>query len=728
MPGHGSRDSSNHASNVFNMPGPLGSKDANAAHHLAPPFHTEVNPGPPRKPAVDWVSILDQLPYGLIVLGPGQDLRHENAVCSELLGCSVRETGSIEAWLASACPDDEHRDRVINSWRDHIWRNQLTRTFTLRGADQKLREIEFHSSLQTDGVLTVTLQDVTDLRRAEETQHHNKLKFRVMFTHAGNGAVLVDRTGRIIDANPAFLRFAELTLKEIRLSTLASFLYPEDATALAQAEQEWRNKEEATAPDIVSREIWLRARTKEKRAEITYCPVGDSSKNPSMGIYLFEVGETPESREQLINKLRTVAAKAKALLNAVPDLVLLINDDLTVADFAPPPTPWKELQPDDSWHGQSLKEVWPVLSEVVEQSQLQVTAKGKTVNADVEGCGSAPFDFNLTLCSCGDGQMLAVVRNKTEEEAARFNGWSSPVFNRSSQAMIVTDADGRIREANPAFAKLVEIAPADLLGRPISELYHLDQGLEEHIASLLASEEAWTCPFPLLQKSGREIKVITEFVPVSEKGSPPCVVGMIQDAPSSDEATPLSPDKIQHGFRNQLQLVTSLFSLEPQGNAARDAFLKWQIRLRSVAQTMNGSSDTGVQVIPMLRAIADEICSLTGHGHSSREIEITGDETLRIENTSSSSLALMMGEIMRLILGHRQFGLGPQLSLSLHRDSGDNLCLRVKPGESRQFIFTDEDSEIEILEILTTQLGGELAPLASESALAWELKIPAERF
>jgi len=708
------------------MPGPLGSADNTSSHHLAPQPQSETGSEPASTPKVDWISILDQLPYGLIVLGPGQDLRHENAVCRKLLGCTVKEKGSIEGWLASACPDDEHRDRVINSWRDHIWRNQLTRTFTLRGADQKLREIEFSSSLQPDGVFTVTLQDVTELRRAEETQRHNKLKFRAMFAHAGNSAVLVDRTGRVIDANPAFLNFAELTLKEIRLSTLSSLLHPEDANSLAQAEKKWRESDEVDAPSTVTREIWLRARTREKRAQITYCPVGDSKKNPSMGIYLFDVSEAAESREQLLNKLRTIATKAQALLNAVPDLVLLINDDLTIADFAPPPTPWEELQPNDSWRGRALGDVWPVLSEVVEQSRLQVS-EGKTIHADVEGRGSVPFDFNFTLCSCGDGQMLAVIRNKTEQDVGRLTGWASPVLNRSSQAIIVADADGRVRKANPAFAELVNMAPADLLGRSISDLYQLDQSMEEHLSSLLASGEAWTCPLPLLRKSRREMNVVTEFVPVSEKGSPPCVVGLIQNVPGSNENEPLNQDKVQHRFRNQLQLVTSLFSLEPQGTAARNAFLKWQVRLRSVAQTMSSSSDTGVQVVPMIRTIADEICSLTGHGPGSREIEIAGDETLRIDNTNSSSLALLVGEIMRLILGHRQFGPGPQLSLSLHRDHSDNLCLHVKPGENRHFVFTDEDSEIEILEILTAQMRGELAPLTSESTLAWELKIPAER-
>jgi|TARA_B100001093_G_scaffold223682_1_gene214374 PAS domain S-box-containing protein len=678
-------------------------------------------------PKVDWTAILDQLPYGLIVLGPGQDLQYENTVCRDLLGSTIQEKGGIEDWLASACPNDEHRDRVINSWRDHIWRNQLTRSFTLRGADQKLREIEFRATLHADGTFTVTLQDITDLHRAEETQRHNKLKFRAMFAHAGDGAVLVDRTGRVIDANPAFLNFAELSLKEIHLSTLASLLNPEDATTLANAQRVWRENESPEAPETITKDVWLRTRSKEKRAELTYCPVGDSKQNPSMGIYLFQIGETAESRAQLLGKLQTVAIKAQALLKAVPDLVLLINKDLTVADFAPPPSPWKELKPNDSWRGQSLNEVWPILGEIVDQSLLSVFAQGQTIQADIEGCGVNPFDFNFTLCSCGDDQMLAVIRRLSQKSEGRVNGWSTPVLQMTSQAIIVADINGEIREANLAFAELIGLSPSDIIGHSISELYRTDQGLKERLTSLQTHPNPWSCELPLILKTGRELNVITDFVPVSEQGSPACVVGLVRNAAAPLKQAQAELDKSQHRFRNQLQLVTSLFSLEPQGSAARDAFLKWQIRLRSVAQTMNGDPDAGVQVVPMARTIADEICSLTGHASGSREIKITGDEGLRINRVNSDPLALMIGEILRLILGHRQYGSGPQLSLSFHRDDERNIYLRVKPGENRRFIFTDEDSEIEILEILTVQMGGELAPLASESNLAWELKIPAER-
>ena len=727
MPGSGSRDSSNHASNVFRMPGALRSEPSNASHHLAPNVTEESKAAAPNAPEVDWTEILDQLPYGLIVLGPGQELQYENRVCRDFLGSTIQEKGSIEDWLASACPSEEHRDRIINSWRDHIWRNQLTRRFTLQGADQKIREIEFRSSLHVDGTFTVTLQDVTDLHRAEETQRQNKLKFRAMFAHAGDGAVLVDRTGRVIDANPAFLNFAELTLKEIHLSTLASLLNSEDATTLAEAQKVLRENKSPDAPKTITKDVWLRTSSKEKRTELTYCPIEDSIENPPVGIYLFQISETTESRAQLLGKLQKVAIKAQALLKAVPDLVLLINKDLTVADFVPPPSPWEELKPNNSWRGQSLNEVWPIFGEIVEESLLPIFTQGKTIQADIEGRGASRFDFNFTLCSCGDDQMLAVIRSIPQKSSDHVNEWTNAVFETTSQAIIVADIDGKIREANSAFAELIGLSPSDLIGHSVSEFYRTDQVLEEHLASLQTHPNPWSCRLPLVLKSGREINVMTDFVPVSEQGSTACVVGLVHNAAAPQRQERAGLEKSQHRFRNQLQLVTSLFSLEPQGIAARDAFLKWQIRLRSVAQTMNGDPDAGVQVVPMVRTIADEICSLTGHGQSSREIEITGDEGLRISRANSDPLALMLGEIMRLILGQRQYGCKPQLSLSFHRDDESNFYLRVKPGENRRFIFTDRDSEIEILEILTVQMGGKLTPLATESNLAWELKIPAER-
>tara|TARA_R110000850_G_scaffold53002_2_gene127494 strand:+ start:2250 stop:4385 length:2136 start_codon:yes stop_codon:yes gene_type:complete len=709
------------------MPGPLGS-GGGSPHHLAPQISSTPLSRENQSSDLNWESIVDQLPFGLIVLGPSQELQHENEVCRSMMGSGVRETGGIEAWLAGLCPDPEHREKVITSWREHIWRNQLTRTFTLKGADQKIREIEFRSSLAANGVFTLVLQDITDIRRAEETQRHNKLKFRAMFAHAGNGAVLVDRTGRVIDANSTFLDLVSLSLREIRLSTLSSLLHPEDAKELAAEEEAWRNSDDTAGSNSITREVWLRSRSKEKRARLTYCPIGDSRSHPSMGIYLFEPVDTGESRDQLLSKFRKVAGKAQALLNAVPDLILLINEDLSIADFAPPPQPWAELKPDEAWRGRNAADVWPVLGELLLSARDQVTRDGKTVHADLQGRGAVPFDFTVTFSSCGDGQMLAVIRNHTGmRQSAEQANWMAPVLENASQGILVADAEGKIIEVNPALATLIGETPADLIGRSLTHLYQGDSDeITNQISKLLASRASWTCHAPLLIQSGRDYQVTTEFIPVSEGGDGPAMIGLFNHEPQPSESpASLAKERIQHSFRNQLQLITSLFSLEPQGAAARDAFLKWQIRLRAIAQTLPGSAE-GFQAVPMMRAIADEVCTLTGHGPGRIEVKIDGSDTLRVDASNATSFALMCGEIMRLILGQRQLGRGPELFLALRQDDQGHLRLQVRPGENRKFIFTDEDSEIEILEILTDQMKGQLEPLTPGSTLEWELIIPAD--
>ncbi len=597
-----------HSPNVFAAPDPNAPA---SSHHPAPAFATGLAPTP------DWPAILDELPCGLVVLGPKQELRHENAACRQLTGYGVAEKGGVEGWLSALCPDPGHREQVIASWREHIWRNQLTRTFTLRTVGQKPKEIEFRSSLLRDGGITLTLDDVTEARRAEEASRHGKWKFRALFTHTRTGSVLVDRTGRIIDANPAFAALCGSTLKELRLSTLAGLLHPDEADALAEAEdallREWDG---FSSRRSVERETWLRTRSGEKRTRLVWCPVGEPPEPPAMGLYLFEPLDPGSADERLKARLRTVSRKAQALLQAVPDLILLIEADGTVADYSPPPQPWPELSPDDSWRQRPAAEVWPVLGNLLEQCRSRLFDEGRVVHADLRGRGEDSGEFSITLSPCGDGQLLAVVR--------------------------------RSAEARP-------------------------------------------------------------------------------EPPSAAPAPP-PRERRQHGFRNQLQLVTSLFSLEPQSAAAREAFLKWQVRLRSMALACPYDDSGEVWVLPLLRDLADAVCSLVGRGPGRREVIVTGDEGLALDTQMATSFALLAGELMRLVLATRQPGPGPELYANLRPHPGGGFSLAMRPGTHRRFVFTDRDAEIETLELLSEQIQGRIEATDAESpSKEWVLVVPRTR-
>lgn len=655
-----------------------------ASHHPVPAFAAAKTP--------DWTSVLDELPYGLVLLGAKQELRHENAACRRLTGHGIAEQGGVEGWLSALCPDPEHREKVIQSWREEIWRNQLTRTFTLRTAAQKPKEIEFRSSLLRDGGITLTLDDVTEVRRAEESLRHGKLKFRALFTHIRAGAVLVDRTGRIIDANPAFLAMGGRTLKELRQATFSGLLHPDDALVWERMGGSDGGGEPATG------EARLRMPTGERRMRWTRCPVGESPEPSTMSIQLFEPLESEALAERVKSRLRTVARKAQALLNAVPDLILLIDEDGTLADFAPPPVPWPQLAPDDSWRGRPAAEVWPVLGDLLEKCRRQVLDETRTVHAGIRGTGEGGFEFSTTFSSCGDGQILAVVRNRSDERAAREREfWQGTAFERAPLAMLRLDPQGQVVKANAA--------AASLLGRETG-------ALEKSAFSSMPLPPGVAAEFLALEQEGKSRGALVFLASQPTPASRPEPVASYNE-------------RRQHGFRNQLQLVTSLFSLEPQSAAAREAFLKWQVRLRSIAQACPGDDTASVWLLPLLRNLADEVCSLAGRGPGRREVIATGDESLVVEAQTAPPFSLLVGELMRLVLAARQPGPGPGLYVDARPHPGGGFRLAVRPGANRTFVFTDREAEIETLELLVEQIQGRLEPAdAGNPTKEWVLVVP----
>lgn len=696
-----------HSPNVFAAP--VAGADG-VSHHPTPVFSAGV-----AKPKLDWPALLDELPHGLVVLGPKQELRHENAACRQLTGYGIAEQGGIEGWFSALCPDPGHREKVINSWREHIWRTQLTRTFTLRTADQKPKEIEFRSSLLRDGGITLTLEDVTEARRTEESLRHGKLKFRALFTHTRTGTVLVDRTGRIIDANPAFISLCGIPLKELRLSTLASLLHPDEAAALAEAEEALlQNGTAPGSPRVVTREVWLRTRPtgpgsgekspgSEARLGLTYCPVGEAPEPPTMGIYLFEASES--EADQVRSRLRELSRKAQALLNTVPDLILLIAADGTIADLSLPPKRWVELSADERWRGLPAADAWPVLGNLLARCRDQLLEGGRTVHAEVRGSGQETYEFSVTLSPCGEGQILAVVRNLSDQRAVREReAWQSAAFARAPLAMLRLDTHGNILDANAA--------ATGLLG--------LGSGAGEGVSfSKEALPEATTADFLALEHDGKSRGSLVFLKPAAATGAPDGTTAPLPDP------VPASRERRQHGFRNQLQLVTSLFSLEPQGVEAREAFLKWQVRLRSVALACPYDDTRAIWVLPLIRDLADEVCSLVGRGPGRREVIVTGEEHLTLDVQMATPFSLLIGELMRLVLATRQPGPGPELYVHLAPHPEGGFSLKVRPGANRRFVFTDRDAEIETLELLTEQIRGRLEPTdAGNPAKEWVLIVP----
>lgn len=718
-PGSKGRDFTDRDPNVFGVPGSL---NPAAGHHLSPVAKPDDAPAP----RLDWGMIAEQFPFGLIILGPGQEILHENGVCRTMLGTTIREAGGLGAWFASLCPDEDHRKRVAESFHEHVWRNQLTRTFSLRSLHGKLREIEFRSSLHRDGGITIVLQDVTETLRAQEAQQHGKLKFRALFAAMDNGAVLVDRTGRIIDANPAFLDFVELSLREIRMESFRDLLDPEDADRLEAAEADFLASRGTTAPPPL--EVRTRSGNGEKSTQLSFQPIGEIHGDPSMTLYL--TGSASGDRAAfLLDRLSLVARKAKALLDSVPDLIFLIDEDLTVADFAPPPHPWRELKMRDSWRGQSIEAIWPALGELLSDPRRELIDAGKIVHADLFSQQEEPVQFTVTLSSAGDGQIIAVVRNQSELRRTReAKQHLLRAFDHLGGAAVIADGNGRILEANAAIRALVGDPDRELIGKPLTALLdetscmlvaqHLPTGKETGMLSAFQAK--------LKRRHLPPLETTLRICSLSDPGEP-VTFALFADSEevSAGHSAGLNRERAGHHFRNQLQMVTSLFSMESHDVEKDETLLKWQLRLRSLACAIPGhepGGDAPRRLGKLIRQVSDEAARLMQLGPGERFILVNGPDATDLEDRQLTPMALLIGELIRITVSHRKPGSTPRLQFTF-ADSGErNLALEFLAGNLQATRFPEEESGT--IKLLVAQMGGHISGTVKNSHRGWTFQFP----
>ncbi len=335
-------------------------------------------------------------------------MRHESAVCQQMLGSSVSERGGIESWLISLCPDPEHQDDVISSWREHIWRNQVTRTFTLQSKDQKVHEVEFRSSLQADGGITLTLTDVTHLKRCEETLRHWRPRFHALFSQVRTPAVLVDRSGRITNVNPAGLALLDTTIRDLRLTTVPGLLHPQDGEAVAELEAVQFATPTAERSEASERRVWIRTAAREIEVLLRFIPGGEIGELPAHGLYLLEQIETtsdPEAFSLVKQRLEKITQKTEAILEVVPDLLLLVDGEGTIANVALPREIWIEPAPSLSWRGRRIAEVWPELDAALSSGRPH---RHEPITLSPRRPGGSTHQILAT--SCGPQEQLILVR------------------------------------------------------------------------------------------------------------------------------------------------------------------------------------------------------------------------------------------------------------------------------------------------------------------------------
>lgn len=178
---------------------------------------------------------LEAVPCGVFVLDERGAPVFQNEHLEGLLGRPFASDQTVEDWLAHACPTQEHRNQVVQVWRESIWRRQLTRTVSLATADGLLKELEFHPVALPGGGLLLSIQDVTEHTRHEEQLRGMEAKLRTLLQGSPVAVIFTDKAGVIFEVNQQAETLLGQAKSELRRYPLDAWLDPDSAAARREA-------------------------------------------------------------------------------------------------------------------------------------------------------------------------------------------------------------------------------------------------------------------------------------------------------------------------------------------------------------------------------------------------------------------------------------------------------------------------------------------------------------
>jgi PAS domain S-box-containing protein len=161
-----------------------------------------------------FLSVLEHAPYGVMVIDGNGRCQFTNDAFTKITGYTRRDVSTAREWLRKAYPDEKYRKKVVNMWKRNLVDGQSTKAFQVCCKDQSLKEVEFKSTLLTDGRTVTWLSDITMRVQAEEELKQSEERFRTIANYTYGAETWVGTDGKPIWVNPGILKLTGYSEKE----------------------------------------------------------------------------------------------------------------------------------------------------------------------------------------------------------------------------------------------------------------------------------------------------------------------------------------------------------------------------------------------------------------------------------------------------------------------------------------------------------------------------------
>jgi PAS domain S-box-containing protein len=419
----------------------------------------------------------------------------------------------------------------------------------------------------TEVVFSGSLLDITGRKLAEESLQKSEEKYRTLVETTGTGFVIIDDLGRVLDANPEYVRLTG----HARLGEITG-----------------RKVTEWTAPYEKDKNVGaIRQCLKEgfiRNLEIDYVNSSGTITPIEINSTLFQAGETVQvlalcrdisERRRTQVELQEGEAKYRTVVEQSHDGIFIAQDGLLI--FHNPMFATMTGYRDDELVGRSIAELIAPEDRELVMTRHQERLHGKALPEVYEfsvlhhdGTSRIRVRMNITFAKVGGkpatiGTLHNVTEERKREGALRE---SEDRFRRlisSSFEAVVVHQDGRIALTNDVAVRIIGAeSTSELVGRPILDLVHPEfrATIEDRVRQMMKSPGGAA---PLIEEKfvrfdGTSVDVEVMATATMHEGKPAVMV-MFRDITGrkqADEALRTSESRLRLITENMVDLITQI--------------------------------------------------------------------------------------------------------------------------------------------------------------------------
>lgn len=289
-----------------------------------------------------------------------------------------------------------------------------------------------------------------------------------------SGLLILDSHHRVIGANLTARTMLHMDSKAIHLKPVTDIIpqFPEELRSLLRASPAPDAQPRQTNGESESRHYMLHINSQQEDIywTLVYQPIYQKSgEHQGALVSLHDVTQEERTKERLLRS----EAKNNALLEAVPDLILLVSVDGMVQDLKPPWDGYLPTAPEQMIN-HPLSDFYPpeMVSALQEGIRGAVNLGDTSVRLCQLGQGSQSRIYESRFVAFSDDAVVITLRDITsQEEAAEQLRVQSAALNSAANAVVIIDKDGRIGWANRAFTHLSGYAENEMAGQPFDTLH-----------------------------------------------------------------------------------------------------------------------------------------------------------------------------------------------------------------------------------------------------------------